>query len=475
MSFYNKYRPSVLSEINNGDVRKTITSFLSKPKEDLPHAYFFTGPRGTGKTTTARIVAKLFNCLHPNKQGEPCGSCDICQAITAGNALDILEIDAASNTGVDNIRDLKDKILLAPVQAKWKVYIIDEVHMLSTGAFNALLKTLEEPPPHTLFILATTDPHKVPATIQSRCLQIHFNKPKIKEITDALERIAKGENITIDKDSLILIAQLADGSFRDAIKLLEQVSLQSPQITLDLTKNTLKQHAESEVAVFIANLLTKDAAALISQIETLSKSGADMRTFYTDILKALQHMLISTTLSKEKTYPLPLLLETTKTLHSYYAESRYTNFPELTLQLAALSLCIQKQPISVNQPQSQQKETHPEQTKPVSTAPVQPPSFPKPATSSEPSSLTDQEFSVEKLQQHWSIIIDEVKKINNSTSGVLRSAKPKEIQGDTLIIETAYSFHKDKLSEPASKETITQVMKQLYGESIKLEIILTKK
>jgi DNA polymerase-3 subunit gamma/tau len=473
MSFYNKYRPTILSEIDNEDVRKTITSFLSKPKEDLPHAYFFTGPRGTGKTTTARIVAKLFNCLHPKKNGEPCGTCETCTAITVGNALDVMEIDAASNTGVDNIRDLKDKILLAPVQARWKVYIIDEVHMLSTGAFNALLKTLEEPPPHTLFILATTDLHKVPATIQSRCLHIHFNKPTIKEITGALERIANGEHITADKDSLILIAELADGSFRDAIKLLEQVSLQSQKITIDITHEVLKHHAESEVTTFITYVLKKDAAALIAQIETLSKSGADMRTFYADVLKTLQHMLISTTLKKDSTYPLPLLLETTQVLHSYYAESRYTNFPELTLQLATLSLCIQKQPISLSE--TQKHTTQHVQIKPISSTHVKPVHDSKPGVESEPPSLTDQEFSVEKLQQHWNVIIDEVKKANNSISGVLRSAKPKEIQGDTLIIETAYSFHKDKLSEPTSKEVITHAIKQLFGESIKLEIILIKK
>lgn len=474
MSFYNKYRPSVLSEIDNEEVRKTISSFLSKPKTDLPHAYFFTGPRGTGKTTTARIVAKLFNCQTPQKTGEPCGTCDICKAITIGNALDVIEIDAASNTGVDNIRDLKDKILLAPVQASWKVYIIDEVHMLSTGAFNALLKTLEEPPSHTLFILATTDPHKVPATIQSRCLQIHFNKPKIEEITNALERIATGEHITIDKESLILMANLSDGSFRDAIKLLEQVSLTSQIITIDITNEILKQQHVSEVETFVKHLFAKDIALLLTHIETLSKSGTDMRAFYATVLKTLQRMLVTTALSKDSTYPLPILLETTQTLHTYYAESRYTNFPELTLQLAVLTVCIPKETAQhVLQPTK--KELSPIQIKPIIKEVTSPQPIPTSLPISEHPPLTDQEFSIDKIKDYWNIVIDEVKKTNNSTSGVLRSVKPKEIREGTLILETAYVFHKDKLSEPASKEAITHAIKQLFGESIKLEIQLTKK
>ncbi|MEK7065675.1 MAG: DNA polymerase III subunit gamma/tau, partial [Patescibacteria group bacterium] len=191
MAFYRKYRPAVLSEVDNESVRAQLTSFLSKKKQDLPHAYLFTGPKGAGKTTAARLVAKIFNCEKPDKSGEPCGKCDACHLIAEARHLDVLELDAASNRGIDEIRALRDTIALAPSSAPYKIYIIDEVHMLTTEAFNALLKTLEEPPLHAVFVLATTDVHKVPATIISRCSHVSFARADPKALLNALRRIVK--------------------------------------------------------------------------------------------------------------------------------------------------------------------------------------------------------------------------------------------------------------------------------------------
>src|ERR1035437_6549591 len=231
MVFYRKYRPQKIEDLDNESVRKTLYSIFSKG--DFSHAFLFTGPKGLGKTSTARIVAKVINCekhiglkgQRSEKEIEPCNKCEQCLSISNGNNLDVLEIDGASNRGIDEIRDLKEKINLAPFKASKKIYIIDEVHMLTTEAFNALLKTLEEPPSHAVFILCTTEQHKVPATIASRCSKINFTRATEEEFVRSLQRVVKAEELKADKEALLEIAKLSDGSFRDGVKLLEEVAI----------------------------------------------------------------------------------------------------------------------------------------------------------------------------------------------------------------------------------------------------------
>src|SRR3984957_8449045 len=225
MVFYRKYRPQKIDYLDSAAVRDTLHAVL---QNDVSHAFLFTGPKGLGKTSTARIVAKVVNCERRKKgEVEPCNECDQCVSITNGTNVDVLEIDAASNRGIDEIRELKEKIRLAPVAAKRKVYIIDEVHMLTTEAFNALLKTLEEPPSHAMFILCTTEAHKVPETIVSRCFQIMFKPATEEELVRSFKRIVEGEKLKIDDEVLKYIAGLADRGFRDGVKMLEEVYLLS--------------------------------------------------------------------------------------------------------------------------------------------------------------------------------------------------------------------------------------------------------
>ncbi len=467
MSFYNTYRPRTLEEIDNEQVRKLIASLLSKKKEDLPHAYFLTGPRGIGKTTTARIIAKLFNCVTPKKTGEPCGDCDMCKKIGEGKAIDVLEIDAASNTGVDNIRDIKDKILLAPVEAKWKIYIIDEVHMLSIGAFNALLKTLEEPPKHAVFILATTDPHKVPQTIQSRCLILQFKKPTMKELLDSLRRIVKGEGFQATDDALHIIAEFSDGSFRDAVKLLEQASLESQEITEETVRKILSLPEHQQVLSFIQYIQKQNAPELIQQIDDLKKQGVDIKDFYEQLIKYLHRMLIERVMTSDhQLWNLHDLRRLLETLLRFHQTIRGNVFPDLALELAILEYITTttsppQNASSLSRSSSRKQEDEQQSSQKQSTQKTQQDKL--------------QSLSLEKLAEHWNDVIQEVKSRNHSVSAVLRSTRPKSVEHGIVTIEAFYKFHKEKLDEPQAKDAIAGTIKTLFGEQPTIDIVLGKK
>src|SRR5690606_27438862 len=222
-AFYRVWRPALWDEVVGQDhIVQTLRNAISTDR--VAHAYLFAGPKGTGKTTSARLLAKAVNCLGPDKSNQPCNKCENCLAVNEGRFLDLIEIDAASNTSVDDIRELRDKVNFSPSQGRFKVYIIDEVHMLSTSAFNALLKTLEEPPSHVIFILCTTEIHKIPATVLSRCQRHQFRRIPVPIIVQKLKELCKQEKIKIEDDALTLIARQATGSMRDAISLVDQLS-----------------------------------------------------------------------------------------------------------------------------------------------------------------------------------------------------------------------------------------------------------
>lgn len=273
-ALYRAFRPQKFSDVvGQHHVTKTLQNAITRNKES--HAYLFSGPRGTGKTSIAKIFAKALNCQFET-DGEPCNECELCVSITDGSANDVIEIDAASNNGVDEIRNIRDKVKYAPAEAEFKVYIIDEVHMLTTGAFNALLKTLEEPPAHAIFILATTEPHKIPATIISRTQRFDFKSLDIEEITERLEFVAQQENTAYDKEALSYIARIAEGGMRDALSIMDQViAFSSDEITMQDAVMITGGIERDELNEWMKFIEQKDSEAAFKKFHQLIDEGKD--------------------------------------------------------------------------------------------------------------------------------------------------------------------------------------------------------
>lgn len=295
---YRKWRPKLFSDVV-GQPQVTVTLRNELKSQRVAHAYLFTGSRGTGKTTCAKILAKAINCLDP-KEGDPCGVCDNCKGIENGSILDVVEIDAASNNGVENIRSLREEASFTPSAAKYRVYIIDEVHMLSIGAFNALLKTLEEPPAHVVFILATTEVHKLPATILSRCQRFDFHRIDPESIANRLTFICKQENKMIDHDAALLIAQLSDGALRDALSLLDQSIGKQEHITADLIRQTAGLAGRNHLFSLSDAVLEQNSKKALDVIRELYESSKDMQRLLEELLGHFRNIMLFQTMGEPK-------------------------------------------------------------------------------------------------------------------------------------------------------------------------------
>lgn len=287
---YRKWRPQTFEEVY-GQPHITATLKNELVSGRVAHAYLFTGSRGTGKTTCAKILSKAVNCLSPH-DGDPCNECEICRGIDNGSVLDVIEIDAASNNGVDNIRDLRDEANFTPVKAKYRVYIIDEVHMLSTGAFNALLKILEEPPEHVIFILATTEVHKLPATILSRCQRFDFKRISPEDICARLQYVAEHENIVLDEDAAALIAKVADGALRDALSLLDRCCAVDEHITNEVVTKSAGLAGRDYLMRLSECIVKKDCASALGIINELHMNSCDMERLCSEFMFHLRDMMI---------------------------------------------------------------------------------------------------------------------------------------------------------------------------------------
>lgn len=313
---YRKWRPRSFSDVSGQEhITSTLANEIMSGK--VSHAYLFTGSRGTGKTTCAKIFAKAVNCLHP-VNGSPCNECEICRGIDDGTILDVVELDAASNNGVDNIRDIIDNSNFTPVNAKYRVYIIDEVHMLSTGAFNALLKTLEEPPEHVKFILATTEVHKIPATILSRCQRFDFHRISPEDIAKRIKYVAGQENIEIDDDAALLIARIADGALRDALSLLDRCSGTGEKVTAEAVGSAAGLAEKEYLFKLVDSIKNKNTPSALSLINELHNRSCDMERLCSELLNHFRNLMIVKTVKDP--YGLIICVESDMLLYKKQAD-----------------------------------------------------------------------------------------------------------------------------------------------------------
>ena len=331
---YRKYRPKVFSDIA-GQEHVTVTLSNELKEGKISHAYLFNGSRGTGKTTCARILAKAVNCLNP-QNGNPCNECEMCKGIENGSILDVIEIDAASNRGVDNIRDLTDEANFTPANAKYRVYIIDEVHMLTIEAFNALLKTLEEPPEHVKFILATTEVHKLPPTILSRCRRFDFRRIPVEDIVKRLKFVCESEGLTIDDEAASLVASIADGALRDALSLLDQCASRSRNITSEVVENAAGMAGKSYLYELADALNDKDTSKVFQMIDDLHNASCDMERLCSELISHFRNLMVTKTVKKAE----KLIVCTTEELKKINEQSQKFTLENILYCLSQLETTL---------------------------------------------------------------------------------------------------------------------------------------
>lgn len=470
MSLYRKYRPQTFEHlVGQNHVSQTLLNALKLDR--VNHAYLFTGPRGTGKTSTARLLAKALNCTNL-QDSEPCNTCEICQEISEGRLIDIIEIDAASNRGIDEMRDLREKINFAPTRAKTKVYIIDEVHMLTKEAFNALLKTLEEPPSHVYFVLATTEVHKIPETILSRCQRFDFKRLDDQVLIDRLAYIAKEEKIQADEKALEIIAHHAEGGMRDAIGLLEQLTVDNA-FTLEHVSTVLGVSGYESLQKLYDSLAANDVQAAVQEIHDLYVEGHDLSYFTKRFLEFLRKKMLASVEEKrldETTH----IVRTIEHFQRAYDRSRYATIPQLPLEMAIVQSCVSSDtPVSEAKPVPQERPAAPAPTpQKKSTAPPPPERNHQPITPSAPAAPSEQ--SAEKkspkfdaVKKQWPRIMEHIKSPIARRS--LQQGVPLEVDGKALLLAFSSQFHLDKMMEIDLRTDVEHAIQEVLGAPLKIK------
>jgi DNA polymerase-3 subunit gamma/tau len=508
LALYRKWRPRTFDEVIGQDhVTRTLRNALASGR--ISHAYLFAGVRGTGKTTMARLLAKAVNCEGEGAE-KPCGSCRICRAVDEGSLIDLIEIDAASNRGIDEIRDLRDKVGFRPNEARYKFYIIDEVHMLTEPAFNALLKTLEEPPAHVIFVLATTEPHKIPATIISRCQRFDFRRIPLADITRWLKHIATQEGLSVEETALEYIARQSGGSLRDAISLLDQLTAYSDTtITLEHVQGILGSVSSQAVSQLVDYLVAGERVRGLELINQLVGDGSEPRQLAREIVEHLRKMLLlkmgegavllrSSTSDEELTAMRAQvaqvtprwLLRTIRLFNNAALESRASFIPQLSLELAFLEAISEEapeaapaQPVVAQEVRARPVEaaTSPKSPTPLATAKAPSTSNRPPVMREAPNDLAaplvvpgqSANVTLDKLRDNWkSVILAQLRKRDPMAQGFLNSVTLLDVVGDEVIVEAASDWLKGRIEQARIRSKIEACFKDVLGTPLRLRCVL---
>jgi len=523
IALYNKWRGQTFDDLLGQDhITNTLRNQIKAGR--IGHAYLFTGLRGTGKTSTARIMAKAVNCLG-DTDDPPCNQCHICQSLTDGRSLDLIEIDGASNRGIDEIRDLRDRVNFAPNECRYKVYVIDEVHMLTKEAFNALLKTLEEPPEHVIFILCTTEPHRLPDTVLSRCQRFDFRRGSLAMITTKLRRICDQEEIAITEKALEYVARRATGSFRDAESLLDQLSAYgADEITLEQVQAILGATPSSLIIRLLRALVEDDASEGLRAINEAFDGGAEPRQFLADVLDHLRATMLLVVGGNEDTlglgrealddlgqitesaeFSLAKIVSAIKLFNEAGEGLRYAARAELPIELALVEATLPRrsgpspvskapddawhEPPATPRAKRQESRTMPAEvsTGSATTAtqgePASKPMPPKPEASGgtgviasapeQPNAKEDErELTLDWVLGHWQKVLSRIRAQNAQVQALLNSTRPVEVEGSVIVLACEAQFHREKLSQDRKRLLVEQVLSEVLEMPCTVECVV---